>query len=162
MKNPRAGLDVRGSLKILLESDRLEQALRLIENTVDTVFAEPLNTARIFGDRFLDDACQEIGRMHLARIRSAGVDRAFPAAARDSPKTINRMVFVASRLQASGGHTAVLADIARRADTPVTVLITGVGGPTDRKGIAHLFSGIADLKFEFAPRGSRLRKLDWL
>lgn len=139
----------------LLDAGDLEGVLGAVEDIVETVFNEPLNTAEIFGDAFLDAACQKVGSLRLAVL----------AAVETPPEPGNRpdeLVFVASRLQSSGGHTAVLADIARRSGKPVRIFLTGVGGPTDLAGIGHIFGGIDDLAFEKAPRGRRLKKLEWL
>jgi hypothetical protein len=154
----RAGADFRAIIKDQLTGGDLESLLKTIEDIVDTVAGEPLNTAEIFGDAFLDSACQEAGRLRLAQI---SVSTGFQAEDRAPPGTAP-LVFIASRLQSSGGHTAVLADLARRANCPVTVLVTGVGGPTNLVGIKHIFDGIDCLTFEFAPKRSRLKKLDWL
>ena len=159
MQNFRSKLDYRNAIQGAVERGDFEKALVRIERLVDRVFCEPLNTAEIFGNHFLDEMCQRIGRSCLGRIQVesfAAVHNCTDVA--PSP----RVVFVLSRLQASGGHTAVLADIVRLGDSPATVLITGVGGPTNRRAIEHRFSGIANLHFEYAPSGLRLPKLAWL
>lgn len=135
----------------LVAAGRLEDALRTIERLVEDVFCEPLNTAEIFADADLDAACQAIGAALLARLGPA------PAVTPGGPP-----VFIASMLQRSGGHTAVLADIARHTGQGATVLLTGVAGPTRLDALAHLFRGIEPLRFEKAPRGNRSVKLTWL
>ena len=145
-----AGLDVRGRIRDRLEQGDLDGALLAIESVVEEVFCEPLNVAEIFGDAFLDEACQRVG---VATLASLGSVRAESQAG---------TVFVASRLQPSGGHTALLADIARLAQGPVRILLTGISGPTDPARLAHRFGGIPDLVFEQAPRGTRLARLQWL
>ena len=151
---PAAG-GPRECVSKLLGSGDLEGVLKAVEDIVETVFNEPLNTAEIFGDRFLDAACQQAGRLRLEIMTAR---RAPPL----TGAVADELVFIASRLQSSGGHTAVLADIARRAGKPVRILLTGVGGPTDLTAIKHIFNGIGALTFEKAPRGRRLQKLDWL
>lgn len=142
----------RGRIRALLDAGRIEAALRAVEDLVESVICEPLNTAEIFADAGLDDACQRAGAACLRELRPASHD------------TGERVpvVFVASRLQASGGHTAVLADIARLAGGPARILLTGVGGRTNTAGLSHLFGGIPDLQFETAPRASRLERLRWV
>ena len=54
-------------------------------------------------------------------------------------------VFIASRLQSSGGHTALLSDIARHTAKGAVIFITGVGGSTRIKKLMHLFRGIEPL-----------------
>lgn len=159
MQNFRSRLDYRGAIQGAVKRGDLEVALVRIERLVDRVFCEPLNTAEIFGNRFLDDMCQRIGHFCLARIQ---VESTATVQARIDGAPSRRVVFVLSRLQASGGHTAVLADIVRLGGSPSTILVTGVSGPTNRRAIEHRFSDISDLHFEYAPPGLRLRKLTWL
>ncbi len=143
--------DPRARIGRLIADGDLNSALLAIERVVDDVFCEPLNTAEIFADAGLDAACQLIGAASLARLGPA------PAATPGGPP-----VFIASMLQRSGGHTAVLADIARHTGRGATVLLTGVVGPTKLDELAHLFRGIEPLRFEQAPRGDRVGKLAWL
>lgn len=144
----------RAGIGRLIDDGQLEAALLYVEDVVERVFCEPLNTAQIFGDRFLDASCEEIGRLSLAKLPAGGA--AGGAHARGGA------VFIASRLEASGGHTAVLADIACRMPGPVTVVLTGVVGPTDLAAVRHAFRAAAALQFISAPAGSRLQKLQWL
>ncbi len=141
----------RERITSLVAANRLDDALREIERVVDEVFCEPLNTAEIFADAGLDAACQAIGAAALAQLGPA------PAAKAGGPQ-----VFIASMLQRSGGHTAVLADIARYTGQGAIVLLTGVVGPTRLDELDHLFCGIEPLRFEQAPRGDRFGKLAWL
>jgi hypothetical protein len=151
--------DFRSVIEQSLASNDLETALRKVEQLVERIFCEPLNTAVIFGDRFLDETCQRIGQIRRANVVSAGRVPSSPLPGREPS---GRVVYIASKLQASGGHTAVLADIARLSGGAGTVLVTGVGGSTNRQAIQHRFSGISDFQFEFAPISGRLKKLDWL
>lgn len=148
---PVGSTDPRARIRRLIAAGELNGALTAIERVVDDVFCEPLNTAEIFADANLDAACQAIGAAALARLGPA------PAATPGGPP-----VFIASMLQRSGGHTAVLADIARHTGQGATVLLTGVAGPTRLDELAHLFRGIEPLRFEQAPRGDRAGKLAWL
>ena len=135
----------------------LDSALRLIHRTVDQIFCEPINTARIFGSKLLDGYCQEIGAINWRRIRDN------PQLTNGGGEPGNTVVYVASRLYAFGGHTAVLADIIRLGPpTKSFILITGTVGTTDLAAIRHRFEGLAHVSFECAPRGTHLGKLDWL
>ena len=140
-----------------LAKDDLDSALRLIHRTVDQIFCEPINTGRVYGSKLLDEYCQKIGALNWQRVcTSTPTD---PTVGRSS----HTVVYLASRLYATGGHTSVLADIIRLA--PVTksvILVSGTVGETDYAALLHRFKGNAQLSFEFAPRGSRLDKLDWL
>ncbi len=135
----------------------LDSALRLIHRTVDQVFCEPINTAQIFGSELLDCYCQKIGAINWRRLRD-NTQLAFVS--RESGNTV---VYVASRLYASGGHTGVLADIIRLGQPAKSIiLITGNAGPTDLAAIRHRFEGLTQVSIECAPRGTFLEKLDWL
>ncbi len=138
----------------LISAGDLEAALKYVENIVERVFCEPLNTAQIFGDRFLDASCEEIGRLALLERAASG--------AAGTTSSRGGVVFIASKLQASGGHTAVLADIACRVRSPVTIVLTGTVGPTDVSAIKHAFRNAPAVEFVCVPPGSRLSKLRWL
>jgi hypothetical protein len=135
----------------------LDSALRLIHRVVDQVFCEPINTARFFGSKLLDGYCQEIGAINWRRVR----DIAQPSASNCESR--NTVIYLASRIYASGGHTAVLADMIRLGPPARSIiLITGTVGKTDLAALRHRFEGLAQVSFECAPRGSLLEKLDWL
>lgn len=148
---------LRESIDAQIARGNLDSALRLIHRVVDQVCCEPINTARIFGSKLLDNLCQEIGAIHLRRILESTQLQS------TAGRSGNVVVYVASRLHASGGHTAVLADLIRLGPSARSVVIlTGTTGPTDQAAIRHRFEGIADLSFEYSPRGTHLEKLDWL
>lgn len=148
------GQGYRAEMDRLIRGGELEAALQHVEDIVERVFCEPLNTAQIFGDRLLDAACEEIGRLSLRGL--SGLAHAGHARPRGGS------VFIASRLQPSGGHTAVLADIACRMSGPVTIVLTGVVGATDVPAIRNAFRNAPALEFICVPPGSRLGKLQWL
>lgn len=151
--------DYRSRIERMLELNDLNAVLLDVEHLVEKVFCEPLNVCEIFADKFLDNVCQRIGCASLAKLQ-----RELLVLNVSQKKSANSRgaTFIASRLQTSGGHTAVLADIANVVAAPITVLLTGVGGSTNRRAIAHRFAGISNLVFEYAPKGSRLVRLVWL
>lgn len=143
----------------LLEGD-YDSALSSIQRLVDQVFCEPINTAHIFGSKLLDDLCQEVGLLNLRKLQK--IQSILPNSPQQSDQN-QHVVYVVSKLQASGGHTAVLADFIRLGPASrATILVTGIGGITDRNAIQHRFNAIQDLTFEYAPRGKNIDKLDWL
>lgn len=146
--------DFRAEIDRLIHARELEAALQYVEHIVERVFCEPLNTAQIFGDRLLDSACQEIGRLSLLECTA-------PSDTGDG-RPRGGAVFIASRLQVSGGHSAVLADIASRTPGPVTIVLTGVVGPTHLSAVRHAFRDAPALEFICVPAGGRLQKLQWL
>lgn len=135
----------------LIAKGHLNDALSEINRVVEEVFWEPLNTAEIFADAGLDAACQAIGKSSLGRLAPT------PA---NTPGGVP--VFIASKLQRSGGHTAVLADIARHTGKGAIVLLTGVAGRTRLDELTHIFRDVKPLRFEIAPRGDLSGKLAWL
>ena len=86
-------------------SGNVDQALRAIEALVERVFCEPLNTAVIFSDPLLDEACQWIGGERLR------AQQWLQGNYSDRVTSYSNLVCIASKLQRSGGHTAALADI---------------------------------------------------
>lgn len=148
-------------IKAHLSEGNLDAALYSIHRLVDQIFCEPINTAQIFGSKLLDDLCQEVGAVNLYRLRSGKFP--LPDNDKQADNSENVVVYVVSKLQASGGHTAVLADIIRLAPSARSViLVTGIGGLTDQESIQHRFDSIQNVSFEYAPRGKHIDKLDWL
>jgi hypothetical protein len=148
-------------IKAHLSEGNLDAALYSIHRLVDQIFCEPINTAQIFGSKLLDDLCQEVGAVNLYRLRSGKFS--LPDNDKQANNSENVVVYVVSKLQASGGHTAVLADIIRLAPPARSViLVTGIGGITDQESIQHRFDFIQNVSFEYAPRGIHIDKLDWL
>lgn len=148
-------------IKAYLAEDNLDAALSSIHRLVDQVFCEPINTAQIFGSKLLDDLCQEIGVMNWQKMQSKDSLSLSNGAKIES--TENTVIYIVSKLQASGGHTAVLADIIRLGPAARSIiLLTGVGGVTDHAAVQHRFSSAQNVSFEYAPRGKHLDKLDWL
>ena len=151
-------------------SRNIGRALRSVELLVERVFCEPLNTAVIFSDPLLDAACQWLGKerlqaTHRLRDISSLETTGNMNRADHDPAQPPHLVCIASKLQRSGGHTSVLADILSAPnwrDRQVTVLLTGVGGITKMDALQVRFSHLPHLRFERAPRISRLKKLDWL
>lgn len=151
----------QNKIKAQLAQGNLDSALCLIHRVVDQIFCEPINTARIFSSKILDDFCQEIGAINWLKLCSE--EPSFPSVGKQGSASEGVVVYVVSKLQASGGHTAVLADIIRLAPSARSVvLVTGIGGVTDHTAIQHRFDSIADVTFEYAPRGKHIHKLDWL
>ena len=148
------------AIGVAIKAGNTEVALRSVEYLVQRIFCEPLNTALVFADPLLDATCQWLGHERLQ------TNRAYLALASSTLVVSSRQVVcVVSRLQRSGGHTAVLADILSSPDlvgAPVTVLLTGVGGSTAASALSLRFGHLPQVQFERAPRFSRLRKLDWL
>jgi hypothetical protein len=157
----RSIVQFQDKIKASLSENDLDSALYSLQLLVDQIFCEPINTAQIFGSKLLDDLCQEIGANNWQKLRSEILS--LPSVKKQYNDNENIVIYVVSKLQASGGHTAALADIIRLASPARTViLVTGIGGVTDHIAIQHRFASISNLSFEYAPRGKHIDKLDWL
>ncbi|MCP5160075.1 MAG: hypothetical protein H7A00_00095 [Hahellaceae bacterium] len=102
-----------------------EKVLLTIGVLVELLFCDQQNVAKLFGHSMLDDYCQKVG----ARIEAEHET----SSERRTELTSATVTFIVSRLQVSGGHTAVLLDfigilVEKYA---VSVIITGVGGVTE-------------------------------
>ena len=149
---------LQSSLDASIAGGNLDTALRLIQRVVDQIYCEPINTARVFGSKFLDDYCQRIGAINWR-----GINVNAPPISSRGNQSENIVVFVASRLYSTGGHTAVLADIIRLGPAGRSViLITGTVGKTDLCAVRQRFAEIPQVSLICAPRGTLLEKLDWL
>lgn len=146
----------------LVMSSAHDKALALIEETVDQILCEPLNVGRVFGSRELDQLCQTIGAASLER---HGLARYCSAVNHDNQIRIdNVVVYLVSKLQLSGGHTAVLMDAIRlSAKSRTIVIVTGTCGRSDAQdALRRKFESLQDVSFEYAPPGRRLAKLEWI
>lgn len=138
-----------------------DEALALIEEIVDRILCEPLNVGRVFGSHELDRLCQAIGAASLER---NGMATQHPAV-NDGNETISDdvVVYLVSKLQLSGGHTAVLMDTIRLSpQSRAIVIVTGTCGRTEREALRRKFESLQDVAFEYAPPGRRLAKLEWI
>lgn len=124
-----------------------------VQRLVDALFCEPLNVARVFGSQRLDELCQQAGAANLRRL-------GLPAAPQPDEEVT---VYIASRLQASGGHTAALRDVIRLSPPRrCVILLTETCGRTRRHDVRARFGDLPDVDVEYAPAGDHLAKLSWL
>lgn len=145
-----------GFVRAQIKSGDLNGALISIRNIVNHVVTEPLCTARVFSSLVLDDLCAQIG---LAALASA-----VPLQNLSSGKGLsdNTVIFVASRLQAAGGHTRVIEDFIRiLPHKNKHLLITELVGRSDRSDAESRFGSLGTV-IEYAPKGKPLQRLQWL
>lgn len=132
---------------------RYNDALAKIQDIVDQIFCEPINVGRVWGSTRLDDLCQEVGRLNLLRLEKG---------TRSSERE-NLTIYIASKLQASGGHTAALIDVIRLSPRSRTiVIVTNTCGRTDCNAVGKRFNTLSGVSVEYVPRGDHLSKLTWL
>jgi hypothetical protein len=149
--------DAADAIRVLTRAGNINGALSRIADIVSRVSAEPLCTARVFSSSVLDDLCVEIGAAALCLPKLAsGIETG------DLRHIANSATFLASRLQASGGHTRVIEDFVRLLPHEQKhLLVTEMVGRSDRCDAATRFSRLGAV-VEYAPRGNALFRLLWL
>lgn len=142
------------SIRKLLRSNKDPgKCLADIELFVDYLLCEPLTVGRVFGSHELDEMCQRLGRCNL---EACGITE-------PPDSTSDVTVYIASKLQSSGGHTASLLDVIRLSPKRWSIiLITGVCGKTDYKAINRRISEVANVELIEVPPGGHLQKLTWI
>ncbi|NHC08159.1 hypothetical protein [Azonexus fungiphilus] len=129
------------------------RCLAYIEKLVDYLLCEPLTVGRIFGSPELDALCQQIGRRNLGALGLETPPESTPGVA----------VYIASKLQSSGGHTTALLDLIRLSPKCHSIiLITGVCGRTDLASIQRRLSVVPDIELVCVPAGGHVQKLSWI
>jgi hypothetical protein len=129
-----------------------ESALSSIRLFLAPWVNSPRLYARVFGSRDLDTACIEIGKSVLAKRSSVTKE----------PHS-EKLIFIASQLYMSGGHTGLLEDYIRSlAPRECHILVTDHDGWTEREKITERFKPLS-CEVTFAPKSSNnLEKLEWL
>ena len=141
----------------LVDRGQIDQALHLIHDLVERIVTEPLCTSQVFGSRVLDDLCQRIGALSLARI-STGI-----VATATSPHEPPPVVYIVTRLQKSGGHTRVIEDfIMARPEARHIILSTELAGRSDTDYLAQVLQKKGSVVFDQAPKTSYVHRLVWL
>lgn len=140
---------------LLSDSCKANKSLSKIQHSVLRIISEPLCTARFYGAEELDHECIELRGLVANKLDS---DRKSVTKVDSNP---NHVVFIASRLQKSGGHTRVIEDFASLLPhSKKTIVVTEVPARSDR----ILEAKLQDLgvKVLWAPRGNLYKKLVWL
>lgn len=142
-----------GMVNLRVEKGNLNSSLRRIQHLVDHIFCEPINVGKVFGSSRLDSLCQEVGRLNLFRLKKE----------MHSLKRENLTVYIASKLQVSGGHTAALFDVIRLSPPSRSiVIVTGTCGRTNHTAVEQRFYALPGVLVEYVPGGNHLSKLTWL
>lgn len=130
-----------------------DKCLAQIELFVDYLFCEPITVGRIFGSRELDDLCQQIGRRNLENMGLVS-----------SPQVTSEIaVYIATKLQSSGGHTAGLLDVIRLSPKRRSIiLVTEVCGRSDHAALTRLLREVPNIELIKVPPGGHLKKLTWI
>jgi len=150
-----------GKINQLIGCEAYNEALAIIEGIVDRNFCESANVGKVFGSPDLDRYCQAIGAAALKRRN--GIKRHSLQGGGSQTTQDNTVVYLVSKLQPSGGHTAALVDLIRQSQlSRAIVIITGICGYTDQNAVIQRFDGLKDVFFEYVPAGNHLSKLEWL
>ncbi|RKP50853.1 hypothetical protein [Trinickia fusca] len=147
--------DLLGEANARLDADEISDALRLVQQFVTAVNADPRAIARVFADRSLDDFCQALGARVLARMAADNVAEMSEGAAVGP-------VYLATELYATGGHTAVLEDLLKAGSfgEHPTILLTNVLGTVNLEVIRRRFAAYS-VNIECVPDGSLEDRLRW-
>ncbi len=142
----------------LINSGNFNAALAKIQLIVDRTFCEPLIVGQVFSSEILDQFCQTIGMINKEKSINS---RQNPAA--NKKCTNYNMIFLVSKLQLSGGHSAVIFDIIKHSPNAKTlIIITGTCGKSDSIIINDFIDEIIDVDIEHTPPGNHLSKLTWI
>ena len=153
---PKSINDLKQEVSVLIQKQRLNKALCIIENHVACIVTNPLCTANVFGSQVLDDLCQEIG-LENAKALIGVSNSPINAAEQDT------FIYIASKIQASGGHTRLIAQlINERPNAQHLIIITGIAGRSDIKYFNNFISTSAHYAIQELGKGSRIKKLTQL
>lgn len=133
---------------------KFNDALISVRNCVNYVITNPVYTSKLFESEVLDTLCAQIGRTSY---------QSFLGEKKSSVQVqLDTVVFVASRMQSSGGHTRVIEDFLRTLPHKnKLVLVTEVPGRSDREKVEPKLRAL-DAKVEWAARGNLAKRLEWL
>lgn len=141
-------------IKSAIGSKSFNKALSLIQYYVLDICSNPIYTSKLFCSRELDALCAIVGNISYEQL--------LPSLKLTASIDSETVVFVASRLQNSGGHTRVIEDFLRILPHKNKVLlVTEVPGRSDRGKLEPRFKGL-NAQVEWAPRGNLFSRLQWL
>lgn len=145
------------SIETAIQRGEINLALKKIHDLVESVIAEPIFTALLFGSYELDQWCLAIGQKNLANLPSFHRD---VAANFDKTETV---IFLVSRLQRSGGHLRLVQDMIRaQPEKNHLVISTELGGSSDKNFLLKLFAPEKNVRFRYSPSGNFEFRLSWL
>jgi hypothetical protein len=140
-----------------IDKGKSNRALQLIHDFVEAIITEPLCTAHVNGSREMDSLCQRVGQHNYLKL----VETVAREPKMDNGTSV--FVYIATRLQKSGGHTRVIESfIASRPKARHVVLITGLSGRSDCSYTRGRLDLNIDIDFESVPTGDFEKKLNWL
>jgi glycosyltransferase involved in cell wall biosynthesis len=143
------------NIKTLIDSNRINRALRKIQWSVLKIISDNRFTAVLYDSPELDLLCEEIGKRVKRKILNSDPP---------SPDNITQhsAVIVCSRLQVTGGHTRVIEDFVRLLpNKDVLVLVTEVPARSNRRHVSRRLTGLG-ASVEWCKKGNLEKRLYWL
>lgn len=145
------------SAETALNANNINLALRLAHDFVERIISDPLCTSQVFSSFEMDQLCLSIGRRNLDNLT---VPERQSSSKLEKRSTI---VYVASRLQRSGGHSRLIQDFIRsQPEKNHLILSTEIGGRSDIEFFSNLFGNKENVRFLRAPSENFHARLNWL
>lgn len=140
----------------LIAAGKYEQALYTIQSFVEHIVYLPQGAGNILSSSVLDCLCQEIGQKLYLK------PNANLTAQSEIISQENLIIYIATQLYTSGGHTAVIEDFIRyQPDKKHCIVMTDIFNLSDKKLIEERFANFP-VTFIWAPKTNLTNKILWL
>lgn len=135
-----------------IAANQLDSALYLIQSFVEKIVIQPESMGIVLSSFELDQLCWQIGEKVLQQNVIA-----------KSVVATDLIVYVATQLYNSGGHTAVIEDFIRyQPNKKHIILLTDIFDATDRAAVSKRFAELP-VEIQYAPKQKSLAfKVNWL
>ena len=153
-----------------IAQNNIEQALQEITHFVSYIISHPCCDGIVLSSPILDKLCLQIGAQFLQKHfqndnQNRSPDKGAPATYPGNPAAIsnkNLVVYIATLLYASGGHTSVLEDfINNQPNKQHLILLTDLYDNAEWHKILNRFKNCPVI-IKRAPAGAMTKKLSWL
>ncbi|MBN3906212.1 MAG: glycosyltransferase [Nostoc sp. NMS1] len=149
-------LNIESQIAEYMKSGDLESPLDLLVNFVEKIIRDNRATAKVFGSATLDKLCQQIGAKALEHQKPLLTIDSY------SNHENGNIIYIATELYKTGGHTAVLEDLIKaQPHRKHIILITDIFNTVNREIILSRFASL-NVQIEWAPQSTLLDKLFWL
>jgi hypothetical protein len=157
MKRFRSILEFESAINQKLLAGDLESSLKEIVHLVDLFCNEPLLVGFGIGSVRLDSLCSKIGF-------AIGAKGSFEPAAKSGASSKPRLLYLATRLQGSGGHGKLLLDFIRfGTEYDHVVVCSGLLGPSEDSFKAQLRAINSSVQIVEAPSSlSLVQRVQWI
>jgi hypothetical protein len=144
--------ELKLTVYIDIAKSRFENALQNITHFINDINSFPWCDGIVFSSAILDNLCQQVGAKILEQ-------HSFN---KYSIINNNLVVYIATKLYASGGHTAVIEDFINfQPDKQHLILLTDLLDCAQWKIIKNRFKNLP-VTIKRAPAGTMIKKLQWL